>query len=51
MAGEGTVTEPQSNGWWWVTWDAGGSNVYRWGTDGAYDLEILSVRECSHTVK
>lgn len=43
FAGEGVVTGPHINeGWWLVTWDAGGSNSYRWGADGAYDLIVLS---------
>jgi hypothetical protein len=38
----GTVTAPdrEHQGWWWVKWDSGQQNRYRWGVGGAYDLEV-----------
>ena len=40
--GLGTVSaEIDSDSWVDVKWDAGGSNNYRWGADGKYDLEIV----------
>ncbi|XP_058847607.1 E3 ubiquitin-protein ligase HECTD1-like isoform X11 [Acipenser ruthenus] len=38
--GEGTVTGEVHNGWIDVTWDAGGSNSYRMGAEGKYDLKL-----------
>ncbi|XP_058843634.1 E3 ubiquitin-protein ligase HECTD1 isoform X4 [Acipenser ruthenus] len=38
--GEGTVTGEAHNGWIDVTWDAGGSNSYRMGAEGKYDLKL-----------
>ncbi|XP_078675972.1 E3 ubiquitin-protein ligase HECTD1-like isoform X4 [Branchiostoma floridae x Branchiostoma belcheri] len=38
--GEGTVTGELHNGWVDVTWDAGGSNSYRMGAEGKYDLQL-----------
>ncbi|XP_064604069.1 LOW QUALITY PROTEIN: E3 ubiquitin-protein ligase HECTD1-like [Liolophura sinensis] len=38
--GEGTVTGELHNGWIDVTWDAGGSNSYRMGAEGKYDLYL-----------
>ncbi len=39
-SGEGTVTGELHNGWIDVTWDAGGSNSYRMGAEGKYDLTL-----------
>ncbi|KAL1477145.1 hypothetical protein MTO96_035982 [Rhipicephalus appendiculatus] len=39
-AGEGTVTGELHNGWIDVTWDHGGSNSYRMGAEGKYDLRL-----------
>uniref|UniRef100_A0A8C4QC48 E3 ubiquitin-protein ligase n=1 Tax=Eptatretus burgeri TaxID=7764 RepID=A0A8C4QC48_EPTBU len=38
--GEGIVTGELHNGWIDVTWDAGGSNSYRMGAEGKYDLKL-----------
>ncbi|XP_039207840.1 E3 ubiquitin-protein ligase HECTD1 isoform X10 [Crotalus tigris] len=38
--GEGTVTGELHNGWIDVTWDAGGSNSYRMGAEGKFDLKL-----------
>lgn len=38
--GEGTVRSEPSGGWVDVEWDAGGSNSYRMGADGKYDLAL-----------
>ena len=39
----GTVIEAiDPDGWIEVKWDEGGSNNYRWGVDGKYDLEIVT---------
>ncbi|XP_046739532.1 E3 ubiquitin-protein ligase HECTD1 isoform X3 [Diprion similis] len=40
--GEGTVTGELHNGWIDVTWDHGGSNSYRMGAEGKYDLRLVS---------
>jgi E3 ubiquitin-protein ligase HECTD1 len=40
--GEGTVTGELHNGWIDVTWDHGGSNSYRMGAEGKYDLKLAS---------
>lgn len=40
-AGEGTVTGELHNGWIDVTWDHGGSNSYRMGAEGKYDLRLV----------
>ncbi|XP_046388843.1 E3 ubiquitin-protein ligase Ufd4 isoform X5 [Ischnura elegans] len=37
---EGTVTGELRNGWIDVTWDHGGSNSYRMGAEGKYDLKL-----------
>ena len=37
---EGTVTGELHNGWIDVTWDHGGSNSYRMGAEGKYDLKL-----------
>ncbi|XP_070578126.1 E3 ubiquitin-protein ligase HECTD1-like isoform X5 [Ptychodera flava] len=37
---EGTVTGELHNGWVDVTWDHGGSNSYRMGAEGKYDLQL-----------
>ncbi|XP_052267734.1 E3 ubiquitin-protein ligase HECTD1-like isoform X2 [Dreissena polymorpha] len=39
-AGEGTVSGELHNGWIDVTWDMGGSNSYRMGAEGKYDLQL-----------
>ncbi|XP_015591532.2 E3 ubiquitin-protein ligase HECTD1 isoform X2 [Cephus cinctus] len=39
--GEGTVTGELHNGWIDVTWDHGGSNSYRMGAEGKYDLRLI----------
>ncbi|XP_075923722.1 E3 ubiquitin-protein ligase HECTD1 isoform X2 [Petromyzon marinus] len=38
--GDGTVTGELHNGWIDVTWDAGGSNSYRMGAEGKFDLKL-----------
>ncbi|GFR88010.1 E3 ubiquitin-protein ligase HECTD1 [Elysia marginata] len=38
--GEGTVTGDLQNGWVEVMWDAGGSNSYRMGAEGKFDLAL-----------
>ncbi|UYV64246.1 HECTD1 [Cordylochernes scorpioides] len=38
--GEGSVTGELHNGWIDVTWDHGGSNSYRMGAEGKYDLKL-----------
>jgi len=38
---EGEVTEIQDDDWVGVTWRGGNSNVYRWGADNMFDLEII----------
>ncbi|XP_048516518.1 E3 ubiquitin-protein ligase Ufd4 isoform X1 [Dendroctonus ponderosae] len=38
--GEGTVTGDLHSGWIDVTWDHGGSNSYRMGAEGKYDLKL-----------
>lgn len=43
VAGPGTVSNLARNGWIDVKWDAGGSNSYRVGADGMYDLLPLEV--------
>ena len=46
--GLGTViSEPDPDSWVDVKWDAGGSNNYRWGADGKYDLEVVSEGDSS----
>lgn len=40
--GEGTVTGELHSGWIDVTWDHGGSNSYRMGAEGKYDLKLSS---------
>jgi E3 ubiquitin-protein ligase HECTD1 len=37
---EGTVASEWHNGWIDVAWDAGGSNSYRMGAEGKYDLKL-----------
>merc|ERR1719319_1873155 len=39
---EGTVTGELHNGWIDVTWDHGGSNSYRMGAEGKFDLKLAS---------
>lgn len=43
--GEGTVTGELHNGWIDVTWDHGGSNSYRMGAEGKYDLRLSMMSE------
>ncbi|XP_018579699.1 E3 ubiquitin-protein ligase Ufd4 isoform X5 [Anoplophora glabripennis] len=38
--GEGTVTGDLHSGWIDVTWDHGGSNSYRMGAEGKYDIKL-----------
>ena len=38
--GEGTVTGELHNGWIDVTWDHSGSNSYRMGAEGKFDLKL-----------
>ncbi|RUS87649.1 hypothetical protein EGW08_004572 [Elysia chlorotica] len=38
--GEGSVTGDLQNGWVEVMWDAGGSNSYRMGAEGKFDLAL-----------
>jgi len=38
--GEGTITGELHNGWIDVTWDHGGSNSYRMGAEGKFDLKL-----------
>lgn len=38
--GEGTVTGEIHSGWVDVSWDHGGSNSYRMGAEGKYDLKL-----------
>ncbi|XP_072765519.1 E3 ubiquitin-protein ligase HECTD1 isoform X5 [Anoplolepis gracilipes] len=50
--GEGTVTGELHNGWIDVTWDHGGSNSYRMGAEGKYDLRLVGTSlETDSTVK
>eukprot|EP00095_Tigriopus_kingsejongensis_P011031 maker-scaffold109_size355148-snap-gene-1.26 protein:Tk11031 transcript:maker-scaffold109_size355148-snap-gene-1.26-mRNA-1 annotation:"e3 ubiquitin-protein ligase hectd1" len=39
---EGSVTGELHNGWIDVTWDHGGSNSYRMGAEGKFDLKLAS---------
>lgn len=45
--GEGTVIGDLHNGWIDVTWDHGGSNSYRMGAEGKYDLKLAPESEAS----
>ncbi|XP_067214236.1 E3 ubiquitin-protein ligase HECTD1 isoform X5 [Linepithema humile] len=50
--GEGTVTGELHNGWIDVTWDHGGSNSYRMGAEGKYDLRLVGTGlETDNTAK
>lgn len=50
--GEGTVTGELHNGWIDVTWDHGGSNSYRMGAEGKYDLRLVGAGlETDNTLK
>lgn len=50
--GEGTVTGELHNGWIDVTWDHGGSNSYRMGAEGKYDLRLVGTSlETDNTAK
>lgn len=42
---EGTVTSELHNGWIDVTWDHGGSNSYRMGAEGKFDLKLSPTYE------
>ena len=44
---EGTVTGELHNGWIDVTWDHGGSNSYRMGAEGKFDLKLAPSYEAS----
>ena len=44
---EGTVTGELHNGWIDVTWDHGGSNSYRMGAEGKFDLKLAPNYEAS----
>ncbi len=35
------VLGPEGPGWVRVKWDKARPNVYRWGADGQYDLEVV----------
>ncbi|XP_033103063.1 E3 ubiquitin-protein ligase HECTD1-like isoform X1 [Anneissia japonica] len=50
-SGEGTVTGELHNGWVDVTWDHGGSNSYRMGAEGKYDLKLAPSHSESTTAK
>ncbi|XP_063990344.1 E3 ubiquitin-protein ligase HECTD1 isoform X7 [Diachasmimorpha longicaudata] len=39
--GEGSITGELHNGWIDITWDHGGSNSYRMGAEGKYDLRLV----------
>ena len=43
----GTVTGELHNGWIDVTWDHGGSNSYRMGAEGKFDLKLAPSYEAS----
>ncbi|CAB0012965.1 unnamed protein product [Nesidiocoris tenuis] len=45
--GEGTVTTELHNGWIDVTWDHGGTNSYRMGAEGKFDLKLASDGEAA----
>uniref|UniRef100_A0A8D8T0U6 E3 ubiquitin-protein ligase n=1 Tax=Cacopsylla melanoneura TaxID=428564 RepID=A0A8D8T0U6_9HEMI len=45
--GEGTVIGDLHNGWIDVAWDHGGSNSYRMGAEGKYDLKLAPESEAS----
>lgn len=45
----GTVTGELHNGWIDVTWDHGGSNSYRMGAEGKFDLKLAPSYEASLT--
>jgi len=49
VTGEGTVTGELHNGWIDVTWDHGGSNSYRMGAEGKFDLKLAPVSETGGT--
>lgn len=40
VPGEGVITGDLHNGWIDVTWDHGGSNSYRMGAEGKFDLRL-----------
>ncbi|XP_067942720.1 E3 ubiquitin-protein ligase HECTD1-like [Watersipora subatra] len=44
-AGEGTVVGELHNGWVDVNWDNGGSNSYRMGAEGKFDLALAPSHE------
>lgn len=39
----GSLERAGNPGWWYVEWDAGGSNTYRVGADGSHDLHLDQV--------
>ncbi|XP_014247371.1 E3 ubiquitin-protein ligase HECTD1 isoform X4 [Cimex lectularius] len=47
--GQGTVTGELHNGWIDVAWDNGGSNSYRMGAEGKFDLKLASEPDTSGT--
>ncbi|XP_071056058.1 E3 ubiquitin-protein ligase Ufd4 isoform X3 [Onthophagus taurus] len=49
--GEGTVTGELHSGWIDVTWDHGGSNSYRMGAEGKYDLKLAPGFDTDHCQK
>lgn len=49
-SGEGTVTGELHSGWIDVTWDHGGSNSYRMGAEGKYDLKLAPGYDVEATI-
>lgn len=47
--GEGTVTGELHSGWIDVSWDHGGSNSYRMGAEGKYDLKLAPGYDVENT--
>ena len=45
---DGTITGELHNGWIDVTWDHGGSNSYRMGAEGKYDLRLAPTYDPEH---
>ncbi|XP_018329894.1 E3 ubiquitin-protein ligase HECTD1 isoform X2 [Agrilus planipennis] len=50
-SGEGTITGELHSGWIDVTWDHGGSNSYRMGAEGKYDLKLAPGYDVESTPK
>ena len=48
VLGLGTVTGELHNGWIDVTWDHGGSNSYRMGAEGKFDIKLAPGYEPEH---